>query len=322
MSSILVKYASRLGLILVGMILPLAVLEGSVRLEHWFRKGTPLGINPSSQWDETLGWHGKEHILGTPSSSPILVLGDSFTDGLGVPADKMWFASLQAVFPERGVIAYGGLGYGTLQETMVLRDYLAKGLNPSLIVVQLCSNDIINNYLPLERESFLQRAPAPRPYLMSDNTIDVRLPRHYEWPIRTLISISRFAYKYNNRWDAKLANWANERKIDSIEFSISKEGFSNPVFSEALKVSNTLFSSLKEAAAGRKLVFMLVDHIEPYTAAIKGIAKRLGIPLLIPTHDYPIPQSEKLEDGAHLAEAGNATLGKMFVEQAIAKKVF
>jgi len=156
---------TRLALIALGILCSLLLLEVALRIHHLIGKGTPLTLNPRDIWDNSLGhnslgWLGKEHRFEPLSSSPILVIGDSFTEGLGIAQEDMWFAALAAQYADRGLIAYGGLGYGTLQQLRVLKRYKAQGITPSLVVLQLCSNDILNNHFDLERKSLLQRPPG------------------------------------------------------------------------------------------------------------------------------------------------------------------
>ncbi len=80
----------RLSLVLLGITLPLLFLEVGLRIENRIRKGTPLSLNPGDKWDTYLGWAGKEHLFEPLSDEPVLVLGDSFTDGLDVPRDNDW----------------------------------------------------------------------------------------------------------------------------------------------------------------------------------------------------------------------------------------
>ncbi len=194
----------------------------------------------------------------------------------------------------------------------MLRSYLGKGINPSLIVLQLCSNDIINNYFPIEVESYLQRPPAPRPYL-EGSVVTIRFPRKFGWIIAPIISVSRLGYRFNNMWDKKVSEWAAERKIESVEFRIQKSGFSDPLFRNAVGVTDELLGKIKEVAGKTKLVLMLIDDIEPYTAALRGIARKYELPIIIPPRINPIPADGRLADGTHLNEDGNKIIGETFV---------
>jgi lysophospholipase L1-like esterase len=305
----------------VAVVLPCLTLEIGLRLEHWYRSNIPLSTNPRDRWDSTLGWLGKEHRIGAEDASPILVLGDSFTDGLGVASAEMWFSSLRERFPQTPIIAYGGMGYGTLQELMVLKNYKAAGVVPSKIILQLCSNDIINNYYLLERESYLQRAPGPRPYL-ENGDITIRFPRANGWILFPIISISHLAHHYSVQWDTKLALDAQNHKITTVEYVIQRQGFSYPPFRQAVATTSELLTQFKKEAGDIPVIFMLVDDNEPYSAALKGISRNLKVPLFIPQHNNLIPSTGRLADGVHLNEVGNKVLGQTFVRQGSERSVF
>ena len=280
----------------------------SMRIEQNYRKKIPILLNPNYRWDARLGWVGKEHLIGHPDSQDItLVLGDSFTDGLTVPSDKMWFSYLLEDSAAQRLIAYGGQGYGTLQEKLVIEDYIAKGIKPTRIILQLCSNDFINNYRPLEEKSLIQRAPAPRPYL-ENGKISVQFPRAYDFILYPLISVSRLAFRYNNRWDEYLAKQASSGAMHTIETDIQTKGFKSSLFRASIPVTQDLLQQIISSVSV-PIILMLIDNNEPYSSAFKGIAKNLKIPLFIPSQVEPLPANSRLTDGAHLNELGNRIVG-------------
>ena len=100
-------------LVFFSTLLCFLMLEVGLRLWQQ-RKGTPFFRTSNEFADATLGWKGKEvHIPSLSNGKKILVLGDSFTDGLGVPDDKLYFALLAKKF-DAEVLAYGGKGFGNL----------------------------------------------------------------------------------------------------------------------------------------------------------------------------------------------------------------
>jgi lysophospholipase L1-like esterase len=299
-------------------LVALLTVEAARRFDNRIRRGIPFFTNPSSLWDAHRGWIGREHVLGSNPAHPILVLGDSFTEGLSVPADKMWFSYLRGTSSSAPVIAYGGLGYGTLQELIVLRDYLRSGMKPSLIVLQLCSNDIINNYYPLELSSYSQRPPAPRPYLEGERVV-VRFPRKYGDFISPIIGVSQVAYALSTRWDLATVQRAAIDKSDSIETRIQRQGFSDPLFQAGMAVTERLLKMVKDEVSNVPIVLMLVDDVEPYTSALRDIAKKADLPIVVPQRVRVVPPTGKLPDGAHLNEEGNRLVGETFLESIRAK---
>jgi hypothetical protein len=74
----------------------------------------------------------------------VLVLGDSFTYGVGVEDHETFSARLEQLEPSLEVINTGANGYGTGQELLLLRD---EGLafEPDIVVLAVFWNDIANN---------------------------------------------------------------------------------------------------------------------------------------------------------------------------------
>jgi lysophospholipase L1-like esterase len=307
-SSYLRLIASRFPLILLGVLLPFFILEAGLRFDVWRRKGVPLTLNPRDRWDPTLGWTGTEHVLGSKDTPlGILAIGDSFTEGLTVPGSEMWFAHLQTLYPDTHTVAYGALGYGTLQQLMVLDRYLSQ-VKPKLIVLQMCSNDIINNYLPLEKLSYRQRAPAPRPYLVNGSS-QIAFARPYDWLLVPFMSYSRFVSRQSVNWERSVLQRVDSGQLVSVESTIERDGFGFPPFREAVGLTTELLKRIRDRAGDVPLVLFLVDDLQPYTNAIRGSARKLGMRLLLPFHDFKIPSEARLPDGAHLNKEGNALLG-------------
>jgi hypothetical protein len=75
------------------------------------------------------------------------------------------------------IFAYGGGGYGTLQEYMILDRYVDK-INPDMVLWQFCANDLIINSHELESASFSNNNQMKRPYYENDQ-IKWLFPRQY-----------------------------------------------------------------------------------------------------------------------------------------------
>jgi lysophospholipase L1-like esterase len=112
-----------------------------------------------------------------PNGRPrLLVIGDSFTHAVGVPAGAV-FADVVADRLGLAAVVLGVEGYGTLQEVLVARELAREIPSPVLLLVQLTGNDPINNSLALERRSWVNNNLVPRPYLESGDQVAVRDPR-------------------------------------------------------------------------------------------------------------------------------------------------
>lgn len=98
-----------------------------------------------------LGYRGHEISREKPPGvRRVLVLGDSFTYGIGVADDETFSARLERAVPGLEVLNTGVNGYGTAQELLLLRDE-GLALQPDLVLVAFFWNDVGNNYRPFPR---------------------------------------------------------------------------------------------------------------------------------------------------------------------------
>lgn len=119
------------------------------------------------------GWRRFEN--GGPRS-PLLVIGDSFTQAAGV-ADGEVYYDLVARRLDLPVVALGVNGYGTLQEWLIANELRGELRPPAALVLQMTDNDAINDSLELERRSWLNNNLLRRPYLLADDRVELADPR-------------------------------------------------------------------------------------------------------------------------------------------------
>jgi hypothetical protein len=173
-----VRWLSRLGLMLLGLLLPLVLLELALRLfgpilPGNYRTGSFQATHPiygRFQLPNFDGWirtpefisHMKTNSIGLrddeivrpkpPGTFRILVVGDSFVQGsqvlVGEPFSDVLERSLNALPPHPGrperydVVNAGVGGWGPAEESLWLRNEGVK-LEPDLVIVQLyLGNDI------------------------------------------------------------------------------------------------------------------------------------------------------------------------------------
>jgi hypothetical protein len=103
----------------------------------------------------------------------ILFIGDSFTGDPNMSDKDAYFDQVRRLTGAE-VFAFGGGGYGTLQELMILRKYVKK-IDPDYFVLQYCSNDIDNNSYELEGTFLVRNQKDLRPYFDGQRII-YRLP--------------------------------------------------------------------------------------------------------------------------------------------------
>lgn len=101
----------------------------------------------------------------------IFVIGDSITQANTVSNGNAYYDYLKKKNNNIEIFAYGGGGYGSLQEYMILDKYIDK-IKPDIILWQFSYNDIINNDHELESASFINNNHMVRPYYIQG---------HIEW---------------------------------------------------------------------------------------------------------------------------------------------
>src|SRR5690348_16582206 len=101
----------RLALCAGSIFAALMLLEEGWRLYHLLYKNIPLGaVSGASFLDPELGWKGSESVINSfPGRPLVLFIGDSFTEGMGVPTGQMYFAEAGRRL-KVNVRAYGGRG--------------------------------------------------------------------------------------------------------------------------------------------------------------------------------------------------------------------
>jgi hypothetical protein len=126
-------------------------------------------------------------VFGDPATPKpkVLVLGDSFTEAVMVSDGATYYHRLAAARPDIEVFAIGAGGYGTLQEYLLLDEWVDV-IRPDLVLLQLHPNDLINNSHALESRSTTNNNQMTRPY-WEDGRVVERFPENASWgPIYNL----------------------------------------------------------------------------------------------------------------------------------------
>lgn len=109
----------------------------------------------------------------------VLIVGDSFTSDPYTNNGEAYFGIVGKRLPVE-VFAIGGGGYGTLQELLLVRQFVDL-IKPDIFVLQYCTNDISDNSFDLEdRTSHVRNQKNLRPYLVGGSII-YRLPKYHPY---------------------------------------------------------------------------------------------------------------------------------------------
>jgi lysophospholipase L1-like esterase len=286
-------------------------IEAGMRTYDRMAYGTPWSA--SAEVDPVLGWPGRriDGDLGT-TKRRLLVVGDSITDGLGVPPRDMYYSIVAAQLGLE-VFAYGGPGYGTLQEVLVI-ERLIPEIRPSVVLLQVSANDFVNNALTMEQASLTNWNGMTRPYLAGDRIV-LAYPGFMPDGLRRHSRLAYYAAREGARLGALLARWGY--LIDGDQ-EVGRLGLNHQPFREAVDVTDRLLGRLRAAVGTPTLVAFAAD-------AYPGFREQWR--RLLAKHDIPyfegVPQALadaeargtrlRLPDGWHWDAAGHRLAGETLV---------
>lgn len=129
---------------------------------------------------------------GDPASTKrkVFFVGDSFTEGEHLSTGETYYELLGQMRPDLELFAIGGGGYGTLQEYMLVDEFVDR-IKPALVIVQMHPNDLINNSHALESRSTTDNNQLTRPY-WENGTIVSKFPENPGWG--PLYNLARHSY--------------------------------------------------------------------------------------------------------------------------------
>lgn len=99
--------------------------------------------------------------VGAGADSTVLVLGDSFTFGIGVQGDETFAARLAEFRPRERVINAGVIGYATDQTVLWAEELTARLKVDRIVLVVYLGNDLIDNMHPVSIQ-----APRAKPHFV------------------------------------------------------------------------------------------------------------------------------------------------------------
>jgi len=332
-----------LALVFTSLVATLAVCEVGLRTYHLIMARWRRAPVEEIVLDNNLGWRATENyrfagnlrdrdgtlywadvrtdrrgfrVFGdaTKTNRPkVLFLGDSFTHAVQVSAQDAYY-SLVGRALDIEVFAYGAGGWGTLQELMILPDFLDL-IQPDAVVLQLCSNDIYNNDFELERGSARNNNGLVRPY-WEDGTIVRRLPRRFATLRRFASRYSEFLYFVFSRLDRIVA--ASDRR--GFEDRVEEEGLHFAPFSEAASVTEQLLREIRQVVPSGVPVFAFcTDDPESVFGVLRSASDKAGL-IFIEGVPESLRKAEnrgvctRAADGGHWSPDGHRVVAEVLVE--------
>jgi hypothetical protein len=242
----------------------------------------------------------------------VFVIGDSFTQAPeDASDDKTYYSGLKALGLE--VFAYGGSGYGSLQELMILDRYYNL-VKPDLIVWQYSTNDLVNNSSELETASSINNNGTVRPYLIGGAI-------HYVLPTSRAMALQEFAIRYCRVCYILLNRYGRLRALvtlDTVEMHTSPGESAHPMFVRAMTVTDTIMGNVRNRVGLVPIVGFIVGSGYPYGPeyqdALIAISKRHNI--LLFDVQGAVSAAERggrdvrAADGSHWNEEGHRIAGE------------
>jgi hypothetical protein len=254
-------------------------------------------------------------MFGQQSSGKprVFVIGDSFTQATAVSDDKTYYSVISELL-DIEVFAYGGGGYGTLQEWLIFDRYF-DSLKPDLVLWQFSTNDFINNSPALETASRINNNGMIRPYWIN-HRIDYILPKQSMVNLRLFaLQYCRICYVALSRVDRLFA----DKLKTTVETETSTGGSAHAAFRASVDITAEIMTMARRRAASIPMVGFIVGLGQPYgpeyEQGFKEISRSLKIILLDDVERAVLTAEQKgvvvrAADGAHWNESGHRIAGE------------
>jgi len=249
-----------------------------------------------------------------------LVIGDSFTIDPYVGNDEMWFSIMAKKYTMAkkhtkyyDVRAFGGGGYGTLQQYLLLKKkkYELRFYKPNILIMQFCSNDFSNNSLDIELSNFNLSQYMRRPYLIND---EIYYHKNFFTPLFT-----DMPFFNSSRIFAKL--------VFIYEFTVKKyfpsnhDKIDNKIFIEAKRTTFKILKDIRNLYPNTPaFIFSCSNKNSKLNTNWQEMAKKANFIVLNESSNF-IDQGRKknkkffYKDGGHLNKLGNSNLGELIFEE-------
>lgn len=312
------EIVQNLAIMVSAVLILLLALEIAIRIQNSVVHKIPFLKNFAYKLsDPVLGW-GCTKIEGALCSKKpkVLFIGDSFSAISRKQRDLKYFDIVKKEL-EVEIFVYAGYGYGTLQEYLLIDRNINK-IKPDLIVLQLCSNDFINNSYKLEHRSYIHNNYEVRPYY-DNGQINYKFSRGPDFLREHLLLYSRLIYFATVKIDKVMAALAKKGYIKTVEADISSKGLDFEPFRRSVNITSELIGKIKKRCLGVPIIAFSVFNDEPYFTQFKEIAKDKNIDFLeeVPELAWNAETQGKrkeIRNSDHWGRAGHVACGKYIAD--------
>ena len=243
----------------------------------------------------------------------ILVVGDSFTFARHVTQSETYYA-LMAEALDAELFVYGGEGYGTVQEYLLIDAYIDQ-IGPDIVLLQFCSNDFYGNDLELERNTARHNNVKRRPFFRSNGTVYYGFPKRPEWLWSFAYARSRFLYSILFRIDRASAPF---RALPEAEQKVRKLGEDYDLFRRSVETTGVIFDSLKQRCGEVPVYGFLAGKGVTSQQSFYRLAPGRGIVVLEGVAEAVLHAERggrvvRSEDGAHWNREGHRICAELLI---------
>lgn len=260
-------------------------------------------------------------LYGNPQSDKVKLffIGDSFTAAMNVSNDKTYYGIIKSKINDVEVFGYGSGGYGSLQEFMILDEFIDL-IKPNIIIWQFHENDFLDNNYEMDLIKFIYNTGTPRPYLNLDGKITHRYAKYdnHFYTLPVFISNNIRLLKYFN---TRLSFWINRLVKNKSGFEeIAHLGDAHEGFRQSIKITRMIMAMAKRRAGTIPMYLFCITDRKPYYDTIKNICQSAdihfidGVPQNLAKYEKENPYSTKASDKEHLDEKGNLAVSERLIQ--------
>lgn len=249
----------------------------------------------------------------------VFVLGDSYVECIEVDDGKTFYSVFKDSIPI-SLYAYGCAGYGTVQECLMAEKFLDT-IQPNWVVLEMCSNDYVDNYWGLEMYSEYKSSQT-RPYFSLTGRTEYHYPRPWFEHIKDYSLFLNFVLERCHQASVNL-KWVSAKPTEEVIATDRR------VSAQMTEIALARLKKSVESRGAKLIVYILGNLSGPQNEmdAVVEICKRLNIQ----TISGAVEEIEKCEangevmrafDGYHFNHNGQKVMSDVLINYFRQNEIF
>lgn len=248
----------------------------------------------------------------------MLILGDSFTEMFWVSNGEEWYSYLEKEFGDMEFFVFGKGGFGSLQEYMILDDFIDE-IRPQSILIEFCNNDLSDNLYDWDRANYARGKRITRPYFERGKII-YRKPEPFP-ELRKFSAIADRALTFydNFIYEKSLPEFLLSKKMSAFpRIPVEDQKFFEPkIFKKAAVVTQDIYSMIRARAGDTLPIYLMyASEKNPFLEQLCARNHLIKIPGV--TAEFREKEKEgvclRVVNDGHWNKLGNTLVGQKVVE--------